>query len=147
MLRDTCLLVGEWLNKYCAFVLWIPLIHSATKRPPLFEQTPLIRIKGPAGGSNKEPACWCRRPKKYRFNPWVRKIPWRREWQPTPVFLPRQPHGQLAKVHRVAESWASLKRLSTWATRASLFRDSWAEWFTRVLGNETVTVELWYLRF
>ena len=23
-----------------------------------------------------------------RFNPWVRKIPWRRAWQPTPVFLP-----------------------------------------------------------
>ena len=23
-----------------------------------------------------------------RFNPWVRKIPWSREWQPTPVFLP-----------------------------------------------------------
>ena len=53
----------------------------------------------------------------------------------------------LAKVHRVAKSWASLKRLCTRATRASLFRDSWAEWFTRVLGNETVTVELWYLRF
>ena len=25
---------------------------------------------------------------------WVRKIPWRREWQPTPVFLPRESHGQ-----------------------------------------------------
>ena len=29
-----------------------------------------------------------------RFNPWVRKIPWRRKWQPTPVFLPGTPHGQ-----------------------------------------------------
>ena len=28
------------------------------------------------------------------FHPWVRKIPWRREWQPTPVFLPGKPHGQ-----------------------------------------------------
>ena len=33
----------------------------------------------------------CRRP---RFNAWVGKIPWRREWQPTPVFLPREFHGQ-----------------------------------------------------
>ena len=33
----------------------------------------------------------CRRP---RFNPWVRKIPWRREWQLTPVFLPREFRGQ-----------------------------------------------------
>ena len=28
------------------------------------------------------------------FHPWVRKIPWRREWQPAPVFLPRKFHGQ-----------------------------------------------------
>ena len=28
-----------------------------------------------------------------RFHPWVRKIPWRRECQPTPVFLPGEPHG------------------------------------------------------
>ena len=33
----------------------------------------------------------CRRS---RFNPWVRKIPWRRKWQPTPVLLPRESHGQ-----------------------------------------------------
>ena len=31
---------------------------------------------------------------KLRFNPWVRKIPWRRKWQPTPVFLPGKSHGQ-----------------------------------------------------
>ena len=29
-----------------------------------------------------------------RFDPWVRKILWRRKWQPTPVFLPGKPHGQ-----------------------------------------------------
>ena len=28
------------------------------------------------------------------FNPWVRKIPWRRAWQPTLVFLPGESHGQ-----------------------------------------------------
>ena len=28
------------------------------------------------------------------FDPWVRKIPWKRAWQPTPVFLPGKPHGQ-----------------------------------------------------
>ena len=27
-------------------------------------------------------------------DPWVRKIPWRRKWQSTPVFLPGKPHGQ-----------------------------------------------------
>ena len=29
-----------------------------------------------------------------RFDPWVRKIPWRREWLSTPVFLPGESHGQ-----------------------------------------------------
>ena len=28
------------------------------------------------------------------FDPWVGKIPWRRKWQPTSVFLPRKSHGQ-----------------------------------------------------
>ena len=37
----------------------------------------------------------CRRP---GFNPWVGKIPWRRECQPTPVFLPGESHGQRSLV-------------------------------------------------
>ena len=32
--------------------------------------------------------------KRLGFNPWVRNIPWRRAWQPTPVFLPGESHGQ-----------------------------------------------------
>ena len=32
--------------------------------------------------------------KRCGFNPWVRKILWRRAWQPTPVFLPGESHGQ-----------------------------------------------------
>ena len=36
--------------------------------------------------------------KRCGFNPWVRKIPWRRKWQPTPVFLPGGSHGQRSLV-------------------------------------------------
>ena len=32
--------------------------------------------------------------KKCSFHPWVGKIPWRREWQPTPEFLPGESQGQ-----------------------------------------------------
>ena len=39
----------------------------------------------------KESTCQWRR---LRFNPWVGKIPWRRKWPPTPVFLPGKSHGQ-----------------------------------------------------
>ena len=35
----------------------------------------------------------CRRHKRHGFDPWVGKIPWRRAWQPTPVFLPGESHG------------------------------------------------------
>ena len=48
----------------------------------------------PGSASDKEPTCQCRRHKRCRFDPWVRKIPWRRAWPPTPVFLPKEPHGQ-----------------------------------------------------
>ena len=35
-----------------------------------------------------------RRQKKHGFDPWIQKIPWRRKWQPTPVFLPGKPQRQ-----------------------------------------------------
>ena len=50
------------------------------------------------GISGKESACQCRRHKKHGFKPWVRKIPWRRACQPTPVFLPGESHGQRSLV-------------------------------------------------
>ena len=52
----------------------------------------------PGGASGKEPACQCRRCKRTGFNPWVGKIPWRRAWQPAPVFLPGESHGQRSLV-------------------------------------------------
>ena len=44
--------------------------------------------------SEKEPTCQCKRHRRHGFDPWVRKIPWRWAWQPTPAFLPGQSHGQ-----------------------------------------------------
>ena len=41
--------------------------------------------------SGKESACQCRRLRRCRFNPWVRKVPSRKKWQPTPVLLPGNP--------------------------------------------------------
>ena len=43
----------------------------------------------------KESACQCRR---HRFDPWVKKIPWRRKWQLTLVFLPGKFHEQRSLV-------------------------------------------------
>ena len=46
--------------------------------------------------------------RKHRFDPWARKISWRRKWQPTPVFLPGKCHGE-----------RSLADYSPWGRRES----------------------------
>ena len=48
----------------------------------------------PSVASGQEPACQCRKHKRCGFDPWVGKIPRRRAWQPTLVFLPGESHGQ-----------------------------------------------------
>ena len=55
----------------------------------------ILRERGILDGTiGKESACQCRRHKRCWFNPWAGKIPWRRVWQPIPVFLPGKSHGQ-----------------------------------------------------
>ena len=70
------------------------------------------RIMLPGGSVGKQsverPLPQCQRP---GFSPWIRKIPWRRKWQPTPVFLPEEFHGQrslIATVHGVTKSQTRL---------------------------------------
>ena len=46
------------------------------------------------GTSGTESACQCRRHKRHRFYPGVRKIPWRMAWQSTPLFLPGKSHQE-----------------------------------------------------
>ena len=46
------------------------------------------------GPSGKEPSCRCKRRKRRSFHLWIRKTPWRRPWQLTPVFLPGESLGQ-----------------------------------------------------
>ena len=52
----------------------------------------------PGGASGKESTCQYGRYKRHRFDPWVRKILWRRAWQPTPVFPPGESQGQRSLV-------------------------------------------------
>ena len=62
----------------------------------------------PGGSDGKESACNAGGP---GFNPWVGKIPWKRKWQPTPVFLPGEFLDRGAwrtTVHGVAKSWTRL---------------------------------------
>ena len=62
------------------------------------------------------PACQCRRRERWGFDPWVRKMPWKRKRQPTPVFLPRKSHGQRSLAgymgsQRVGHDWSDLANI------------------------------------
>ena len=48
----------------------------------------------PDGAGGKESTCQFGRCKIHGFDPWIGKIPWRREWLPTPVFSPIKSRGQ-----------------------------------------------------
>ena len=50
-----------------------------------------ITLAFPGGSGTKSICLQCGRP---GFDPWVRKIPWRRKWQPTPVLSPGKSHGR-----------------------------------------------------
>ena len=62
-----------------------------TSSDGLIVESSRILFQGFPSGSGKESICYCRR---HGFDPWVGRIPWRRKWQATPVFLPGKFHGQ-----------------------------------------------------
>ena len=58
--------------------------NSKKEKKKLTFQGAIIRQRQQLLSSGKEPACQCRRCKRRGFDLWVRKIPWRQAWQPTP---------------------------------------------------------------
>ena len=74
----------------------------------VYEQSILIISWASQVAQCKESACQFRRSKRHGFNPWVGKIPCKRKWQPTPVCLPEESHGQRSLAGYspwVAKSW------------------------------------------
>ena len=73
----------------------------------------------PGGTNGKKPACQGRRCKQGGFYPYVRRFPWRREWLPTLVFLPKESHGeapgelQSIGSQRVGHNWSDLAYMRT----------------------------------
>ena len=86
------------------------------------EHEPWQLMGFPRGISGKEPTSQWRRCKRRMFNPWVRKFPWRKRWQPTPVFSPGEPHEwteeparlQSIGLQRVGHDWSDLVRKHAW---------------------------------
>ena len=98
--------LGKEMATHSSTLAWkIP----RTEKPGRLQSTGLRRVghdwatslslsKEPGGTSDKEPTYQRRRLKSRGFHPWVRKIPWRRAWLPTPVLLPGEFHGQRSLV-------------------------------------------------
>ena len=87
--------------------------------------------------SGKESACQCRRCKRCGFDPWVRKIPWSRKWQPTSVFLPGK--FQVLK---------SLAGYSPWAVTESdtlSMHSPSLHWIPFSPLSKTIQIPLWSL--
>ena len=91
----------------------------------------------PFGGKKKKKKkkkpiyqCQCKRYKRRKCNPWVRKILWGRKWQPTPVFLPGESHGQRSLMGyslwglRVGHNWSDLAHIDWHACSLSSRRKS-----------------------
>ena len=71
------------------------LIPGLGRSPEEGNGYPLQYPWGFLGGSVvKESTCQCKRCRRHRFDPWIRKIPWRRKWQSIPLFLPGKHLGQ-----------------------------------------------------
>ena len=85
----------------------------------LLKALPTVVNRLPWWLSSKESTCQCRR---HGFDPWVRKIPWRRKWQPTLVFLPGKSHGQKETGGLQSMGWKRVK--------------------TRLIDSTTATVHL-----
>ena len=76
------------------------------------------------------------------FSPWVEKISRRREWQPTPVFLPGESHGQVSLVgsQRVRPDWSDLARIHcfkealTLLTLFIIMADKASEWINSLFS-------------
>ena len=74
----------------------------------------------------------CLQLRRPRFNPWVRKIPWRREWQSTSVFLPGEFHQQ-----RCLAGYIGSQRVGhNWATFTSDYSEVLTNtWFVKMLSS------------
>ena len=74
---------------------WRAAVYEVSKSQTWLSNWTKYHLLGFAGGTDsKRSAFQYRRGKRCGFDPWFGEIPWRREWLPTPVFLPWEFHGQ-----------------------------------------------------
>ena len=88
------------------------------------------------------------KPKRHRFDPWVRKIPWRRAWQPTPGFLPGESQGRGSLAGCSPNGSDMTERVSTTqlgdltSTQQEFWKENWKE-ENHLRNSGTEITEIW----
>ena len=112
--RDLAQVVLKWQKqKTCLFIQQMENTKVQENFVFYYPCKPIVGFL-PRWLSGKDSTCQCRRWKRLKFNSWVRKIPWNRKWQPTPVFFFRkipwteEPGGlQSMESQRVRHDWVT----------------------------------------
>ena len=89
----------------------------------------------PGSASDKEPVCQLRRCRRCGFSRWVVKIPWRRAWQPTPVFFSGESHGWRSLVVYSPQGLEELDLIELAYMHSLLF--SFSEWCMQLMSSST----------
>ena len=106
---STLFLTCTAVIRICTSSGWCNNSHCTGRNIELGEDVAYSKPQGLPWWRSDEESSWrCRSCRRRGFNPWVRKSPWRRKWQPTPVFLPGKAYGQ-----------RSLAGYSPWAPKES----------------------------
>ena len=99
-----------YIDIYPNFLSYQPVVPASTlllqaqrrkSRSQIQRDHPRVKHRGhlmgfldfPGSSTVKNPPAMQETCRRCRFDPWIGKIPWRRKWQPTPVFLPEKFHG------------------------------------------------------
>ena len=104
---ESVLIILHWCFEIISHMtdIWIKNILTLFS---IVEQTNRIldsSYEPPRWLSGKKSVCQCQRCRRHRFNPWLGKIPWRRKWQPTAVFLLGGSYGQRSHMYRLQYMW------------------------------------------
>ena len=122
----------------------MPHLHNShsdvAARCPVVLWCSQLQDSFPGGSAGKEPACQCRR-YRHGFNSWVRRIPWRRKWQPTPEWSyqleipgsptlgPRRPSTDIfQKGANVVTGLTLVVLMIARYTSATIIRELWKTW-------------------
>ena len=99
-----------WAAVYGVAQSWTRLTRLSSSSSSQYSKnlsSSCFHVGFPNGSDGKEFACKARDPV---IHPWVRRIPWRRKWQLTPVFLPEESHGDRSLCMEYEAGYSSWSR-------------------------------------